>query len=77
MTELGNWFREEDWRERERRLKRLKEAEHRIEYVEASNNKGEGMSRKIGVKFKQSELDASSRSGGEMEGIEGVVRSLY
>jgi hypothetical protein len=55
-------------------LKRLKEAEHRIESVEASNNKGEGMSRKIGVKFKQSEPDASLSSGGEMEGVYGIVR---
>ena len=34
------------------------------------------MSKKIGVKFKQREPDASSSSGGEMEGVEGVVRSL-
>jgi hypothetical protein len=31
---------------------------------------------KIGVKFKQSELDDSLCSGGEMERVEGVVRSL-
>jgi hypothetical protein len=70
---LGNWLWEEDWRERDRRLRRLRKAKDRFESVEASNNKGEGMSRKIGMKFKQIQSDASSSSGGEMEG---VVRSL-
>ena len=56
-------------------MKRLREAENGSESVEASNNKGDGISRKIGVKFKQSEPDASLSSGGEMEVVEGVVRN--
>ena len=44
---------------KERRLKRLREAEDGFLFVEASNNKGEGILRKICVKIKQSEPDAS------------------
>ena len=57
-------------------MKRLRKAEDGCESVEASNNKGEGVLSKIGVKFKQSEPDTSSSSGGEMEGLEGVVWSF-
>lgn len=62
QKESGNWLREEDCREREKRLKRLRQAEDGFVSVEASNNKGECMSRKIGAKFKHSEPDASSSS---------------
>lgn len=57
-------------------MKRLREAEDGFVSVEDSNDKGEGMSRKIGIKLKQSGPDTSLSSGGEMEGAEGVVRSL-
>jgi hypothetical protein len=66
QKESGNWLREVDWREREVRLKRLRKAEDGCESVEASNNKGEGVLSNIGVKFKQSEPDTSSSSGGKM-----------
>jgi hypothetical protein len=57
-------------------LKRLREAEDGFVSVEDSNDKGEGMSNLIGIKLKQSGPDTSLSSGGEMEGAEGVVRSL-
>lgn len=71
QKESGNWLRAEDWRERERRLR---EAEDGFESVELEIT-SERLSRKIGVKLKQVELDSSLSSGGEMEGLEGVVRS--
>lgn len=38
FQESGNWLRKEDWRQKERMLKRLRDAEDRFESVEGSNN---------------------------------------
>lgn len=57
-------------------MKRLREAEDGFESVGNNNNNRELMSRKIGVKLIQNEPDNSLSSQGEMEWVEGVVRSL-
>ena len=60
---------EEEWRgkKRKKRLKKMRKAEVGFEFEEDGDKSGDGVSKRIGVKCKQSELCAIPSSVGEME----------